>query len=58
MALGVIDFYSPVAKGFAAGFFCGDFGRQVRHFDWFDKLTTGKLRAGKLTINWVRLGSF
>jgi hypothetical protein len=26
MALGVIDFYSPVAKGFAAGFFCGDFG--------------------------------
>jgi hypothetical protein len=26
MALGGIDFYSPVAKGFAAGFFCGDFG--------------------------------
>jgi hypothetical protein len=29
MALGVIDFYSPVAKGFAAGFFCGDFGGKV-----------------------------
>lgn len=29
MALGVIDFYSPVAKGFAAGFFCGDFGGNV-----------------------------
>jgi len=46
MALGVIDFYSPVAKGFAAGFFCGDFGgevdfwgeNQVRqtHYRWFD----------------------
>jgi hypothetical protein len=36
MALGVIDFYSPVAKGFAAGFFCGDFGGNVRYFDWFD----------------------
>jgi hypothetical protein len=30
MALGVIDFYSPVAKGFAAGFFCGDFGGESR----------------------------
>jgi hypothetical protein len=31
MALGVIDFYSPVAKGFAAGFFRGDFGDKKRH---------------------------
>jgi hypothetical protein len=35
-------------------------------FDWFDRLTTGKLRAGELTTgpstalraSWVRLGSF
>jgi hypothetical protein len=32
--------------------------KQVRHFDWFDRLTTGKLSAGKLTILGKLGGSF
>ena len=38
----VIDFYSPVAKGFAAGFFCGDFLLRAagRRKKYKGKLTT------------------
>jgi hypothetical protein len=63
MALGVIDFYSPVAKGFAAGFFRGDFllraaGRRKKYkgklttnpFDLVRQAHHKLLKTGALTI--------
>jgi hypothetical protein len=58
MALGVIDFYSPVAKGFAAGFFCGDFGGKgpIRINDILNNGAILPAVAGKIGFDWVCFG--